>query len=46
MQKQLALILGRQQVFLEVDSDLDEMADLTEIMSNAQLNTNFLSLAR
>lgn len=46
MQKQLALILGRQQVFLDLDGDVDEMADLSEIMSNAQLNTNFLSLAR
>ena len=39
-------MLGRQQIFLELDDEMDEYDDLTEIMSNAHLNNNFLSLAR
>lgn len=43
MQKQMAFMLGRQQMFL-MDDNLDP--DLVEIMSNTQLNTHFLNLAR
>ncbi|KAI1301580.1 26S proteasome non-ATPase regulatory subunit 2 [Halotydeus destructor] len=43
VQKQMAYMVGRQQVFLS-DDNLD--SDLTDIMSNAQLNSHFLSLAR
>ena len=46
VQKQLAYMLGQQQIFLELDDDIEENVDLTEIMSNAHLNNNFLSLAR
>ena len=46
LQKQLAYILGRQQIFLELDEDMEEYDELTEIMSNAHLNNNFLALAR
>lgn len=46
MQKQLAYILGRQQIFLELDEDIEEYDELVEIISNAHLNNNFLALAR
>lgn len=46
MQKQLAFVLGRQQMFLELDDEQDETEKLTEIMSNTLLNSNFLTLAR
>lgn len=47
MQKQLALMLGRQQVFLDLeDEGLDEYDDLVELISNSHLNTNFVALAR
>lgn len=46
MRKQLAFMLGRQQVFLELSEELEDYDDLIEIMSNTQLNNNFLSLAR
>ncbi|ESO97305.1 hypothetical protein LOTGIDRAFT_187615 [Lottia gigantea] len=46
MQKQLAYLLGRQQIFLELNEDIEEYDELTEIMSNAHLNNNFLALAR
>lgn len=46
LQKQLAYLLGRQQIFLELDEDLPDCDELNEIMSNAHLNNNFLSLAR
>ena len=46
MQKQLAYMLGRQQIFLELSEDVEENDELTEIMSNAHLNNNFLALAR
>ena len=46
MQKQLAYMLGRQEIFLELPDDLEEFDELTEIMSNAHLNNNFLALAR
>ncbi|XP_076803657.1 26S proteasome non-ATPase regulatory subunit 2-like [Clavelina lepadiformis] len=46
VQKQLAYALARQQICLELSDDLDEADDLTEIMSNSHLNTNFIMLAR
>ncbi len=47
VRKQLAFILARQQVFLELDdAGLEETVDLTDIMSNVLLNNNFLALAR
>ena len=46
MQKQLSYMLGRQQIFLELNDDIEESDELTEIMSNAPLNGAFLSLAR
>lgn len=47
VQKQLAFILGRQQLFLELDEDqFPDAEELMEIMSNVHLNTNFQSLAR
>lgn len=45
IQKQLACILGRQQIFFELDEEADN-ADLMEHMRNTQLNTHFLNLAR
>jgi len=44
--KQLAFMLGRQQVYLELKDDIEEYDELTEIMSNTHLNNNFLALAR
>ncbi|KAJ9574000.1 hypothetical protein L9F63_008597, partial [Diploptera punctata] len=46
MQKQLAFMLGRQQIFLELNENIVEYDDLVEIMSNAHLNNHFLNLAR
>ena len=47
IQKQLAYMLGRQQFYLELkDEEREDFDDLTEIMSNSQLNTHFLNLAR
>ena len=47
VQKQLAFMLGRQQIFLELEEkDCPEADDLTEIMANVHLNNNFLNLAR
>jgi len=43
MQKQLACILGRQQVFFELADDYSELMDL---MRNSSLNTHFINLAR
>lgn len=39
-------MLARQQIYLELDENMDDYDDLVEIMSNAHLNNNFLSLAR
>lgn len=44
--KQLAYMLGRQQVYLELNDDIEEYDDLTENMSNTHLNNHFLALAR
>ncbi|XP_022096378.1 26S proteasome non-ATPase regulatory subunit 2-like [Acanthaster planci] len=46
MQKQLAYMLGAQQIFLELNEEIEDYEDLTEIMSNSQLNINFLALGR
>jgi 26S proteasome regulatory subunit N1 len=46
MQKQQAFMLGRQQIFLELNENMVEYDDLVEIMSNAHLNNHFLNLAR
>lgn len=45
-QKQLAFMLGRQQVLIELPEGFNNSEDLTEIMSNSLLNTHFLNLAR
>ena len=42
----MAYMLGRQQIFLDLDDEEGDFDDVTEIMSNAHLNTNFLTLAR
>lgn len=42
----MAFMLGRHGMFLELNEDVDDYEDLTEIMSNVQLNSNFLALAR
>jgi 26S proteasome regulatory subunit N1 len=42
VQKQLACILGRQQIFFELPDD----SDLMELMRNASLNLHFLNLGR
>ena len=48
VRKQLAFMLGRQQVFLDLDeeADLEDSEELKEIISNVLLNNNFLTLAR
>ena len=47
LQKQLAMMLGRQQIFLDLeDEGLEEYDDLVELISNSHLNTNFVALAR
>ena len=46
MMKQLAFMLARQQVFIELDDDMEDCEELTEILSNTHLNNNFLALAR
>ncbi|XP_078696134.1 26S proteasome non-ATPase regulatory subunit 2-like [Branchiostoma floridae x Branchiostoma belcheri] len=46
VQKQMAFMLGRQQVYVELPEELEDYDDLMEIMSNVHLNNNFLALAR
>jgi 26S proteasome regulatory subunit N1 len=47
VRKQLAFLLGRQQIYWEIDSAKIEDADeLREIMNNSRLSQNFLNLAR
>lgn len=46
IQKEMAFMLGRHGMFLELNEDVEDYEDLTEIMSNVQLNSNFLALAR
>ncbi|CRK88092.1 CLUMA_CG001877, isoform A [Clunio marinus] len=45
-QKQLAFMLGRQQVFLELPEGSNDNEELVDIMSNSHLNNHFLNLAR
>lgn len=44
IQKQMAFMLNRQQIYLEVSGD--ENTDLNDIMMNAHLNNHFLNLGR
>ncbi|XP_055683961.1 26S proteasome non-ATPase regulatory subunit 2 [Lutzomyia longipalpis] len=46
VRKQLAFMLVRQQIFIEVNSSAADYDDLVEIMSNSHLNNHFLNLAR
>lgn len=46
MQKQLAFMLGRQQIYIEINESTPEYDDLIEIMANCHLNNHFLNLAR
>ena len=46
LQKQLAYILGRLQIFLEIEEDIDDLDELNEIISNSHLNNSFLALGR
>lgn len=47
MRKQLAFMLGRQQVFLDLEeTECEDVEDIADIMSNVHLNNNFLALAR
>lgn len=46
VQKQLAYVLGRLQIFLELDEESEDVEDLAEIISNSHLNNSFLALAR
>lgn len=46
VQKQLAFMLGRQQICLEFQESSNHNDELVEIMSNAHLNNYFLNLAR
>lgn len=39
-------MLGRQQVFLDLNEECNDHEDLVEIMSNSHLNNHFLNLAR
>jgi len=45
IQRQLACILGRQQLFFDLDEE-GNASDLMDQMRNTQLNTHFLNLAR
>lgn len=45
-QKQLAFMLARQQVYLDLEETFPDYDDLVEIMSNSNLNKHFLNLAR
>lgn len=46
IQKQLAFMLGRQQIYIEIPENTPEYEDLVEIMANGHLNNHFLNLAR
>uniref|UniRef100_A0A915J7H7 26S proteasome non-ATPase regulatory subunit 2 n=1 Tax=Romanomermis culicivorax TaxID=13658 RepID=A0A915J7H7_ROMCU len=46
VQKQMAFILGRHQIFLELDSNVPFESELNELMSNSKISENFLALAR
>ncbi len=47
VRKQLSFMLGRQQVFLDLEEEgVTDSEDLADIMSNNHLNSNFLNLGR
>ncbi|KAL1493428.1 hypothetical protein ABEB36_011485 [Hypothenemus hampei] len=46
IQKQLAFMLGRQHIYIEIPETIQEYEDLSEIMANCHLNNHFLNLAR
>uniref|UniRef100_A0A2K5JKA3 26S proteasome non-ATPase regulatory subunit 2 n=1 Tax=Colobus angolensis palliatus TaxID=336983 RepID=A0A2K5JKA3_COLAP len=46
VRKQMASMLGRHGVFLELREDVEEYEHLAEIMSSVPLNSNFLALAQ
>ncbi|XP_019869453.2 26S proteasome non-ATPase regulatory subunit 2 [Aethina tumida] len=46
IQKQLAFMLGRQQIYIEIPDTTPEYEDLIEVMANCHLNNHFLNLAR
>lgn len=46
IQKQLAFMLGRQQIYIEIPETTPEYDDLIETMANCHLNNHFLNLAR
>ncbi|KAL1138199.1 hypothetical protein AAG570_009891 [Ranatra chinensis] len=46
VRKQLAFMVGRQQLSLDLNDDLPDKTDLTIIMSNVHVNDHFHSLAR
>ncbi|XP_057653315.1 26S proteasome non-ATPase regulatory subunit 2 [Diorhabda carinulata] len=46
VQKQLAFMLARQQIYIEIPENTPEYEDLIEIMANCHLNNHFLNLAR
>uniref|UniRef100_A0A646QHD2 26S proteasome non-ATPase regulatory subunit 2 n=1 Tax=Hemiscolopendra marginata TaxID=943146 RepID=A0A646QHD2_9MYRI len=46
LQKQMAFMLGRQQIFLHLNEDVEDFDELVEILSNGHLNNHFLSLGR
>lgn len=39
-------MLGRQQIYIEINESTPEYEDLVEIMANCHLNNHFLNLAR
>lgn len=46
VQKQMAFMLGRQQMFLEPSDEIANYDDLAEIVSNTSINDHFMALAR
>ena len=46
VQKQMAFILAHSQVYLDLDEDSEGYDEFLSIMSNSDLNTNHLALAR
>ncbi|KRZ95231.1 26S proteasome non-ATPase regulatory subunit 2 [Trichinella sp. T8] len=46
VQKQLAFLLARHQIFLDLPDDLPHVNDLKELMSNSNMSQYFLALAR
>uniref|UniRef100_T2MDL8 26S proteasome non-ATPase regulatory subunit 2 n=1 Tax=Hydra vulgaris TaxID=6087 RepID=T2MDL8_HYDVU len=46
IQKQLAYILGRLQIYIDLDDDMENSEELSTIISNSHLNNSFLALAR